>query len=1088
MRAFQYKHGDRPLEGYTIQRAAGRGGFGEVYYALSDSGREVALKVIQGFEQIELRGVSQCMNLKSPHLVSIFDVRHNDQGVPFVIMEFVSGPSLRELIDQTPGGLGTQKSAFFLREMAKGLSYLHDCGIVHRDLKPGNIFYENGYVKIGDYGLSKSMSASQHSGQTVTVGTVHYMAPEIGMGRYDKSIDIYALGAVLYEMLTGQVPYLGASPGEILMKHLSATPDVSGIEEPFATVIKKSMAKDPKDRYQSVREMVEAVFGAEHVRQSVGAFSPEALTMVAGRVAAPVAVAAGGSSGAYVPPIPPPPSDTQPWTEARWEQSRIGRIGNRLAAALPDLPENTDEAAGDPLPRKHRHLLGLVTLVGISMAAGMATVADSRVPLPLLFLFSLFCSVGAVVGLNLARQRLLPKMANENPVGRRLTAAACAAAGMMLPAILFSVIGMAPGARSASWGFINTFMACAVAMLIFDWIKPMSPTRPQRVTLGPVILATLAGLILCALFHGSMPLGMGILAATSLASQMAAPWHGARRAAGIPRPRQPEPVAVPRHLPPPLPQRVILVHHLVRWLVWRLGAALVGSLGIVCLAAPTIDRMGREEEGAFVGAGLGLLFLAALALGRSFTQRVNSWWGYLLRPLMLWVCAMSFSLAMGITSNSNLRDEEFATALFFILFPGVVFFMLLATPTNRPGAMQRMLAQSYRGPGAVPPLVRLLCWRLPAALCAALSISFLSMLDHSHGFEEGLFIGLGLGGGYLAVMCFARSFTQRVNTWWGYLIKPLVMGLCFVSVSVAGSLSAHENLRGEEAIAALFFIVFPGIAFLVMLFLPGNRPQLRTAGGPPPLPGRAPAYLEQPYVEQAYVEPAPAPAPEPLPEAPVAREPAASSTSLSSAAVQAASTATRAIFTLIAAALILLALGVGFLAAIDVPGYVHAGLADPVLAANLERDIGPAWVGLSRNFLWIFTYAAFAVTAALLIIMRRNQGPAHMLRALLACCGFVAALNILDRSLPGDWPTVAHQAPATLPLSQPVEVESPAAGAAEHFTDPRSGPRAHAAAVGKHLASANSAQAGQSLLFAGVALTVLLWPAKKNRPQTEAKA
>jgi hypothetical protein len=81
MAAFRYKHGDRPLEGYTIQRGAGRGGFGEVYYAVSDSGREVALKVVQGCEQIELRGVSQCMNLKSPHLVTIFDVRYKASGI-----------------------------------------------------------------------------------------------------------------------------------------------------------------------------------------------------------------------------------------------------------------------------------------------------------------------------------------------------------------------------------------------------------------------------------------------------------------------------------------------------------------------------------------------------------------------------------------------------------------------------------------------------------------------------------------------------------------------------------------------------------------------------------------------------------------------------------------------------------------------------------------------------------------------------------------------------------------------------------------------------------------------------------------------
>src|SRR5438270_12358798 len=102
MRGYRYKHGDRPLEGYTIQRAAGRGGFGEVYYAISDSGREVALKIVHSFEQVELRGIGQCMNLKSPHLVTIFDVREGTDGQPIVIMEYVAGPSLRELLDQSP--------------------------------------------------------------------------------------------------------------------------------------------------------------------------------------------------------------------------------------------------------------------------------------------------------------------------------------------------------------------------------------------------------------------------------------------------------------------------------------------------------------------------------------------------------------------------------------------------------------------------------------------------------------------------------------------------------------------------------------------------------------------------------------------------------------------------------------------------------------------------------------------------------------------------------------------------------------------------------------------------------------------------
>ena len=107
------------------------------------------------------------------------------------------------LIDESAVGLGEQKCAFFFREICKGLSFLHECGIVHRDLKAGNIFYENGAVKIADYGLSKAISTGMHSGQPITVGTVYYMAPEIGKGQYEQSIDIYALGILLYEMLTG---------------------------------------------------------------------------------------------------------------------------------------------------------------------------------------------------------------------------------------------------------------------------------------------------------------------------------------------------------------------------------------------------------------------------------------------------------------------------------------------------------------------------------------------------------------------------------------------------------------------------------------------------------------------------------------------------------------------------------------------------------------------------------------------------------------------------------------------------------------------------------------------------------------------
>ena len=253
---FAYASGDRPLNGYTIKRGIGRGGFGEVYYALSDGGKEVALKLICRNLEVELRGVTQCLNIKHPNLLSLFDIRQDDHDESWVVMEYVAGDSLERVVQRHPDGLPIDDAMFWMQGISAAVGYLHHHGIIHRDLKPGNIFCDEGVVKIGDYGLSKFISCSRRSGQTGSVGTVHYMAPEVANGRYGKEIDIYALGIMLYEMITGRVPFEGESLGEVLMKHLTAQPDLAQIADPYRTAIARALAKDPDTRPHTVAEFM----------------------------------------------------------------------------------------------------------------------------------------------------------------------------------------------------------------------------------------------------------------------------------------------------------------------------------------------------------------------------------------------------------------------------------------------------------------------------------------------------------------------------------------------------------------------------------------------------------------------------------------------------------------------------------------------------------------------------------------------------------------------------------------------------------------------------------------------------------------
>ena len=267
--------GQKINDRYEIIKSIGEGGMANVYLAkdiILD--RNVAIKVLRGdlagdekFVRRFQREALSASSLSHPNIVEMYDVGE-DNGTYYIVMEYVSGMTLKQLIKKK-GKLSLSEAIDIMLQITDGIKAAHDSYIIHRDLKPQNILIQdNGEIKITDFGIAMALNSTQLTQTNSVMGSVHYLPPEqaSGKGATIKS-DIYSMGILFYELLTGKLPFKGDNAVEIALKHMkndipSVREENPNIPQSVENIILKATAKNPKNRYDDARSMHEDLLTA----------------------------------------------------------------------------------------------------------------------------------------------------------------------------------------------------------------------------------------------------------------------------------------------------------------------------------------------------------------------------------------------------------------------------------------------------------------------------------------------------------------------------------------------------------------------------------------------------------------------------------------------------------------------------------------------------------------------------------------------------------------------------------------------------------------------------------------------------------